>query len=491
MVLSEVVVEIVRPEEEGRFRELMQSHHYLGAVAKIGETLWYVAHLDGAWLALAVFSAPALKCRARDTWVGWDFRYQYGRLHLVSNNTRLLILPGHHYRNLGSRVLGLCARRIVGDPARFGHPLRSETLSRTLYRGANWQEVGHSRGFRRDGAGYGEVSTPKRVFLYPLARDVRQLLSGATLAPTLRKGAPKTMLSAAQMRSLPDFFTAIDDPRTRKGRRHPLHSTLALAAAATLCGARGYKAIWEWVDARRQSAGGRRRNGVRKPPCQSTIRIDPRNSTARCNAGTSNTAGRTRRSDGKTLRNAVDEQGMQAHVMSVVGRHEGHLHPKKVGLKPGADDDTKRTNEIGTVIPLLDQIEDISGKTLTADALLTQRKLATYLLERNADYLFTVKNNQPTAARYRLATRQTAQNRPPSPTDASSGAIWTSTDEYVNFPGVGQVCSGAHGTTKSKTSIETVYGVTSHTPENPEKLLTLNRAIGASRTPPMPRLVMG
>ena len=69
----------------------------------------------------AVFSAAALKCRARDAWVGWDFRTQYGRLHLVSNNTRLLLLPGRRHRNLGSRVLGLCARRIVRDwPARFG-----------------------------------------------------------------------------------------------------------------------------------------------------------------------------------------------------------------------------------------------------------------------------------------------------------------------------------------------------------------------------------
>ena len=130
---------------------------------------------DGTWLALAVFSAPALKCRARDSWVGWDFRYQYGRLHLVSNNSRLLILPGHHYRNLGSRFLGLCARRIVGDwPARFGHPLLLlETFvdparfQGTVYRAANWQAVGHSRGFRRGGAGYCELSTPKRVFLYP------------------------------------------------------------------------------------------------------------------------------------------------------------------------------------------------------------------------------------------------------------------------------------------------------------------------------------
>ena len=225
MILSEVVVEIVRPEEEGRFRELMQSHHYLGAMPKIGETLWYVAHVDGTWLALAVFSAPALKCRARDSWVGWDFRYQYGRLHLVSNNSRLLILPGHHYRNLGSRFLGLCARRIVGDwPARFGHPLLLlETFvdparfQGTVYRAANWQAVGHSRGFRRGGAGYCELSTPKRVFLYPLARNVGQQLSGAALDPTLRKGAPKIMLSADHIRSLPDVFRDIDDPRNPQG----------------------------------------------------------------------------------------------------------------------------------------------------------------------------------------------------------------------------------------------------------------------------------
>ena len=50
MSLSEVVVDIVVPEQEARFRALMQAHHYLGALPKIGETLWYVAHLNGTWL---------------------------------------------------------------------------------------------------------------------------------------------------------------------------------------------------------------------------------------------------------------------------------------------------------------------------------------------------------------------------------------------------------------------------------------------------------
>ena len=49
-------------------------------------------------------------------------------------------------------------------------------------------------------------------------------------------------LTAAQMRSLPEVFQLIDDPRRRQGRRHALPTVLALAAAATLCGMRGYKA---------------------------------------------------------------------------------------------------------------------------------------------------------------------------------------------------------------------------------------------------------
>ena len=65
-------------------------------------------------------------------------------------------------------------------------------------------------------------------------------------------------------------------------------------------------------------------------------------------------------------------------------------------MRPDAGEGEKRTNEIGTVIPLLETLPDIANRTVTADALLTQRALAKYLLGRGADYLFTVKGNQPT-----------------------------------------------------------------------------------------------
>jgi len=71
------------------------------------------------------------------------------------------------------------------------------------------------------------------------------------------------------------------------------------------------------------------------------------------------------------------------------------LHPKKVGTLPvEGSDKEKQTNEIKMAIPLLEAIE-IRGKTISADALLTQRKLARYLVEeRGAHYHFTIKGNQ-------------------------------------------------------------------------------------------------
>src|SRR5256884_1506343 len=81
------------------------------------------------------------------------------------------------------------------------------------------------------------------------------------------------------------------------------------------------------------------------------------------------------------------------------------LHPKKVGTLPIEDkgkEEVKRTNEIKTAIPLLEAI-DIEGKDVSGDALLTQRELATYLVEkRKAHYYFTVKGNQPDRKSTRL-----------------------------------------------------------------------------------------
>jgi predicted transposase YbfD/YdcC len=150
------------------------------------------------------------------------------------------------------------------------------------------------------------------------------------------------------------------------------------------------------------------------------------------------------------------------------------------------DEEVKRTNEIKTAIPLLDAV-DIEGKDITADALLTQRDIARYLRRRRAHYHFTVKGNQPTL----LADIEFFFARRKEPDFTTTGSdhgrieirkIWTTAElnSYLDFPHVGQAFVIERQTTEKKSgkmSTETVYGVTSRTPEEAraERLLRINR----------------
>ena len=140
-------------------------------------------------------------------------------------------------------------------------------------------------------------------------------------------------------------------------------------------------------------------------------------------------------------------------------------------------------------IPLLKGL-DITGKTVTADALLTQRKLARHLVDvHHAHYLFTAKDNQPTLLddirTYFEHHRGPADFREPVTLvhgRLESRAIWTTTalNGYLEFPAVGQAFAIERETINKKTgkvSTETVYGLTSHSPHSAdaERLLAFNR----------------
>ena len=151
-------------------------------------------------------------------------------------------------------------------------------------------------------------------------------------------------------------------------------------------------------------------------------------------------------------------------------------------------DEEKQTNEIKTAIPLLEAIE-IRGKTISADALLTQRELARYLVEeRGAHYHFTVKGNQ----KYLL--EETAFyfahcEHPPNftTTDGEHGRletrkIWVTTElnDYLNFPHVGQAFMVERFTIDKKSGKERsdiAYGITSKPPQlaNAQQVLQDNR----------------
>ncbi len=241
--LKQVFVRLVGRDEDPRFEHLMQRHHYLGALPKIGETLRYAACVGDQWVGLIIFSAAALKCAARDRWIGWHFRHQFDRLNLLTNNSRFLILPDWHLPNLASRILALCRKRLPADwQAAFGHPvLLLETFvdpvrfQGTVYKADNWTAVGCSKGFHRQAKGYSDsAESPKMVFVKPLRPDAQSLLSRPVLPPLYQTGGSKIMLPAQYMHSLPRFFADIPDPRRPQGRRHRLDTVLAIAADALL-----------------------------------------------------------------------------------------------------------------------------------------------------------------------------------------------------------------------------------------------------------------
>ena len=160
-----------------------------------------------------------------------------------------------------------------------------------------------------------------------------------------------------------------------------------------------------------------------------------------------------------------------------------------MGSLPVADsEEVKRTNEIKMAIPLLEAI-DIKGREITADALLTQRALARYLVEkRQAHYHFTVKKNQPGLLEDIIFFFQDRQEpdfveyTPPDHGRIETRKIWTTTElnTYLNFPHVGQAFVIERESIQKKTgqyTCEIAYGLTSRTPElaDPQRVLRSNR----------------
>ena len=148
------------------------------------------------------------------------------------------------------------------------------------------------------------------------------------------------MLKAEPMRSLPDFFAQIPDPRRIQGRRHRLSTVLAIAAGAVLCGMRGYRAISDWANSLGQKARERfrcrREQGRYVVPSEYVIRdvlvrVDPRQIDTALQRW-NETYGKQDQSlaiDGKTMCNAIDEQGRQAHIMSAIGHQTKNCYTQK------------------------------------------------------------------------------------------------------------------------------------------------------------------
>ncbi|BCJ55409.1 hypothetical protein Asp14428_68840 [Actinoplanes sp. NBRC 14428] len=187
------------------------------------------------------------------------------------------------------------------------------------------------------------------------------------------------------------------------------------AVCAVVAGYRSYTAIAEWVaDAPDTTVLALGITPDRRPS-EAMIRrllqaLDPQLLTAAIGewlAGRATPGATTGRRaiavDGKSLRGSRTTDTAARHVMAACDQASGVVL---------ADTDVDgKTNEITRFQPLLDQIGDLHDTVITADALHCQREHVTYLAERGAHWILTVKGNQCATRRSDTSPFQAGQTR--------------------------------------------------------------------------------
>lgn len=413
--LRRITVRLLLEPERAEFDRLLQEEHYLHSSDLTGQTLRYVAELDGHWVALLTFSSAALHLKAREKWIGWSPRQRARRLAFVVNNSRFLVLTERHrFPNLASRVLGLTLRRLEEDwTDRWGHTVLAvesfvdETQYRgTCYRACGFAAVGPTAGFGRATRDfYLPHGQPKQLYLRELRPGACRLLRQARwpqdLAAQEAEVTGPCPFRGPALESLVERLATLPDGRRGHGLRHRQRFVLACAAVSTLMGACGYRAFentcLKLTQRQLRALGCQRQDqdGPYVPPSDSTFqrvlkKVDPRLLATLIGAWLAEQEiGAVARLavDGKVLRGSGRHDGKPLQLLSAVTHHL-RLTLAQIPIQD-------KSNEIPALKPLLAKVNPPPGTLITADAMHCQQESARFITqELGGDYLFGLKGNQ-------------------------------------------------------------------------------------------------
>lgn len=199
--------------------------------------------------------------------------------------------------------------------------------------------------------------------------------------------------------SLLEGFMTITDPRSEQGRKHPLVNVLVIAVCAVICGADNWVEIEDWANAKRPWLETilDMTNGV---PSHDTFGrvfaiLSPDEFQLAFMRWARNLVvdveGKVVAIDGKTLRGSHDRANNRTAI------HVVNAWCTEAGVSLGQLKTEEKSNEI-TAVPELLRLLHLRGAIVTLDAMGCQKKIASTILEREADYLLAVKDNQPTLA---------------------------------------------------------------------------------------------
>ena len=188
-----IELEIVRPGKRlVQWRKYMSSYHKLGDPQVLGSQMRYMIKTGGQDLGCLLFSASSWALAPREEWIGWTSEERKSNLYLIINNSRFLILPWVHVKNLASRALSMAARQIQRDwLAEYCYaPVLLETFVEPPYRGtcykaSNWIYLGETQGRGRNDRNYEWKLTKKSIYTLPLQRDFRDVLKGIKPSKTV------------------------------------------------------------------------------------------------------------------------------------------------------------------------------------------------------------------------------------------------------------------------------------------------------------------
>ena len=417
---------VVAPEQIELWNSLVREHHYLKNANLVGEQLRYVLTYQGQWAALLGWSAASFHLRDREKWLRWSNLQRRSRLHLLAQNSRFVVLVDRtQWPNLASRSLGLVCRRLSQDwQQAYGHPIAAvesfvdgQWFRGTAYKATGWELLGQTDGFGRVAEDfYTPHDRPKQLWVKSLVADAPALLSVEGLPEAWRAyEKPCCGISCAHLPSLFDRFRGLSDTRKGQGKRHRLATLYALIACAKLSGLPGgYRAIYLY--ARSLTKPQRRalhcwinpRTGEYEVPSETSFfralkLVTVQQVQAAVDPWLDEKLGPACPEeqvaiDGKTLNHSG------VHLVSAVRLRSQRC----LGVEAVAD----KTNEITAVRQLIERT-DLEGCLVEMDALHTQDETVQKLLyEKGADYIVSLKDNQPTLA----TTAQTllAQDVPPS-----------------------------------------------------------------------------
>lgn len=198
--------------------------------------------------------------------------------------------------------------------------------------------------------------------------------------------------------SLLEVLAQVPDPRSRKGRRHPLPAVLSLAVLAMLTGCKSYEAIAQFGRDKGPALAHALGFLRGKTPCKSTFSVLFRAlDIGAFEAALSNwVASRLPQGealhvclDGKTARGSKDGDAPGQHLVAAYcPAAQAVLAQVKVDAK---------TNEHKAALELLGVLP-VGGRVITGDAIFCQRDICARIIEGGGDYVFVVKDNQPSLA---------------------------------------------------------------------------------------------